>query len=575
MASMNTRLNIKKLDENIVQKHGGSKQVGFKQLGPCVETGVHGVSNDETAVAQRRLKDKQPKENTNMDCLVKEQEKEYQTGWKIKTGNVYTTMYEEWGCQTFGYCMDTTAERVYISSRSLSSVIGFKKPIDMLEFFCWLDKAKGNVLGMEIVKDQSGNTLRVSLSRLDIASADVGLLDKFDRRLQTDVQVFVDFDYAIGRSITVMESRYNLRLVSCIATGALVKGGSRSEVPAQVDIAAYRCCFIEFASLIGSRFDFDRYGLVPRSSPRQADLILTAGTVTMKMAPSLVRLYEQMPEPKYVIAMGACTITGGMFSTDSYSTVRGVDKLIPVDVYLPGCPPKPEAIIDAITKLRKKISREIYPDRILSQRENRCFTTNHKFKVGHSIHTGNYDQGFLYQPPATSEIPPETFFKYKKRKKMQGNLSAWLVKHGLIHRSLGFDYQGIETLQIKPGDWHSIAVILYVYGYNYLRSQCAYDVAPGGLLASVYHLTRIEYGVDQPEEVCIKVFAPRRDPRIPSVFWVWKSVDFQERESYDMLGIYYDNHPRLKRILMPESWIGWPLRKDYVAPNFYEIQDAH
>ncbi|XP_059645805.1 NAD(P)H-quinone oxidoreductase subunit K, chloroplastic-like [Cornus florida] len=230
------------------------------------------------------------------------------------------------------------------------------------------------------------------------------------------------------------------------------------------------CCFIEFASLIGSRFDFDRYGLVPRSSPRQADLILTAGTVTMKMAPSLVRLYEQMPEPKYVIAMGACTITGGMFSTDSYSTVRGVDKLIPVDVYLPGCPPKPEAVIDAITKLRKKISQEIYEDRIRSHQENR---------------------------------------------------------------------------------------------------------SPGGLLASVYHLTRIEYGVDQPEEVCIKVFAPRRNPRIPSVFWVWKSVDFQERESYDMLGISYDNHPRLKRILMPESWIGWPLRKDYISPNFYEIQDAH
>nr|YP_010233278.1 NADH-plastoquinone oxidoreductase subunit K [Nitraria tangutorum]YP_011032757.1 NADH-plastoquinone oxidoreductase subunit K [Nitraria pamirica]YP_011032845.1 NADH-plastoquinone oxidoreductase subunit K [Nitraria sibirica]YP_011032933.1 NADH-plastoquinone oxidoreductase subunit K [Nitraria roborowskii]QUL61434.1 NADH-plastoquinone oxidoreductase subunit K [Nitraria sphaerocarpa]QHE65747.1 NADH dehydrogenase subunit K [Nitraria tangutorum]QKY75650.1 NADH-plastoquinone oxidoreductase subunit len=177
------------------------------------------------------------------------------------------------------------------------------------------------------------------------------------------------------------------------------------------------CCFIEFASLIGSRFDFDRYGLVPRSSPRQADLILTAGTVTMKMAPSLVRLYEQMPEPKYVIAMGACTITGGMFSTDSYSTVRGVDKLIPVDVYLPGCPPKPEAVIDAITKLRKKISLEIYEDRIRLQQENRAFTftTNHKFRVVSSTHTGNYDydQGLLYHPPSTSEIPPETFFKYK------------------------------------------------------------------------------------------------------------------------------------------------------------------
>jgi len=76
------------------------------------------------------------------------------------------------------------------------------------------------------------------------------------------------------------------------------------------------CCFIEFAALIGSRFDFDRFGLIPRSSPRQADLIITAGTITMKMAPQLVRLYEQMPEPKYVIAMGACTITGGMFSVD-------------------------------------------------------------------------------------------------------------------------------------------------------------------------------------------------------------------------------------------------------------------
>nr|YP_010484710.1 NADH dehydrogenase subunit K [Callitriche stagnalis]UVW80235.1 NADH dehydrogenase subunit K [Callitriche stagnalis] len=173
------------------------------------------------------------------------------------------------------------------------------------------------------------------------------------------------------------------------------------------------CCFIEFASLIGSRFDFDRYGLVPRSSPRQADLILTAGTVTMKMAPSLVRLYEQMPEPKYVIAMGACTITGGMFSTDSYSTVRGVDKLIPVDVYLPGCPPKPEAVIDAITKLRKKISREIDEDRIRFQQTNRCFTTTHKFYVGRSMNTGNSDQRFLYEPSSTSEILPEPFFKYK------------------------------------------------------------------------------------------------------------------------------------------------------------------
>ncbi len=159
------------------------------------------------------------------------------------------------------------------------------------------------------------------------------------------------------------------------------------------------CCFIEFAALIGSRFDFDRFGLIPRSSPRQADLIITAGTITMKMAPALVRLYEQMPDPKYVIAMGACTITGGMFSTDSYTVVRGVDKLIPVDVYLPGCPPKPEAIIDAIIKLRKKIAQEDARERRLYEQTHRYFTVKHELKVVPPILTGEYLQSPTRQAP--------------------------------------------------------------------------------------------------------------------------------------------------------------------------------
>jgi NAD(P)H-quinone oxidoreductase subunit K len=150
------------------------------------------------------------------------------------------------------------------------------------------------------------------------------------------------------------------------------------------------CCFIEFAAMIGSRFDFDRFGLVPRSSPRQADLLITAGTITMKMAPALVRLYEQMPEPKYVIAMGACTITGGMFSSDSYTAVRGVDKLIPVDVYLPGCPPRPEAIMDAIIKLRKKMSNEDLLERGNLQQTHRFHSATHEMKAVPPILTGAY-----------------------------------------------------------------------------------------------------------------------------------------------------------------------------------------
>jgi len=150
------------------------------------------------------------------------------------------------------------------------------------------------------------------------------------------------------------------------------------------------CCFIEFAALIGSRFDFDRFGLVPRSSPRQADLLIVAGTVTMKMAPALVRLYEQMPEPKYVIAMGACTITGGMFSADSTTAVRGVDKLIPVDLYLPGCPPRPEAIFDAVIKLRKKVGNESILERSKAEQTHRYLTVEHNMKIVFSENTGEY-----------------------------------------------------------------------------------------------------------------------------------------------------------------------------------------
>ena len=160
------------------------------------------------------------------------------------------------------------------------------------------------------------------------------------------------------------------------------------------------CCFIEFAALIGSRFDFDRFGLLPRSSPRQADLIITAGTVTMKMAPALVRLYEQMPDPKYVIAMGACTITGGMFSMDSPTAVRGVDKLIPVDVYIPGCPPRPEAIMDAIIKLRKKISNETFMDRAQVAPSHRYYTIEHQMKEVAPILTGQYLQSTTRNAPS-------------------------------------------------------------------------------------------------------------------------------------------------------------------------------
>ncbi|GJW40889.1 zinc finger, CCHC-type containing protein [Tanacetum coccineum] len=374
MANMNIRLNIEKLDGNIVQKHGGSKQVGFKKLGLGIETGVHGVhdekrvwfevellgaqgdrkaevfqvSNDDTAVAQRRLEDKQTKEKTNTDCLVKEQEKEYKTGWKIKTGNVLDFCNQSLVCprnmgfnesgvytKTFigsgvgtgsmqvlqgdefkvepqdGHTFESERIREQHSTRGLFryredsneaafAVAAVEKIYahesltfnDTVACECSATVAKITVTTVIAItgslrQGHSILSLEGSLSgdcdvkkngkwsciyavgsqeyqmvctRLDIASADVGMLNKFDLGLQTDVHVFVDFDYAMGRSITrygfmiqgcAGKSGYALSLVAGIATGALVKGGSRSEVPAQVEGAAYRGIIYGMAYLSG------------------------------------------------------------------------------------------------------------------------------------------------------------------------------------------------------------------------------------------------------------------------------------------------------------------------------------
>ncbi len=119
---------------------------------------------------------------------------------------------------------------------------------------------------------------------------------------------------------------------------------------------ATACCGIEFMGVVSSRFDISRFGAeLVRFSPRQADLLLVMGTISYKEAPILKRIYEQMPSPKWVISMGACACSGGFYN--NYSTMQGIDEIIPVDVYIPGCPPRPEQILHAIVKLQEKIQK--------------------------------------------------------------------------------------------------------------------------------------------------------------------------------------------------------------------------
>ncbi len=173
-----------------------------------------------------------------------------------------------------------------------------------------------------------------------------------------------------------------------------------------------------------------------------------------------------------------------------------------------------------------------------------------------------------------------------------GPVGTWLSGQGFDALALGPDHQGVEMLGVEPAALPLVATALKASGFDYLQCQGGYDEGPGGRLVSFYHLVKMAEMQDQlealaggsgplpadvrPEEVRLKVFLARDGAlTIPSLYGLFRGADWQERETFDMFGITYDGHPHPKRLLMPEDWKGYPLRKDYVQPDFYEMQDAY
>ena len=160
----------------------------------------------------------------------------------------------------------------------------------------------------------------------------------------------------------------------------------------------------------------------------------------------------------------------------------------------------------------------------------------------------------------------------------KGLFSQKLSEDGIPNESMPCDHLGIEIISLEPSNLYEAVSALKTYGFNYLQCQGGYDEGPGKNLVSFYHFISVDdiQKIEKLNEVRLKVFLKRdSDLSIPSLYKIFKGSDWQERETFDMYGIKFTDHPNPKRLLMPEDWRGWPLRKDYIQPDFYELQDAY
>ena len=160
----------------------------------------------------------------------------------------------------------------------------------------------------------------------------------------------------------------------------------------------------------------------------------------------------------------------------------------------------------------------------------------------------------------------------------RGFISKKLINENIDNESLGTDHVGVEILAVEPDNLYKTISKLKIFGFNYLQCQGGYDEGPGKRLVSFYHLISVGdiATIEKIMEIRVKVFLSRdSDLSIPSLYKIFKGSDWQERETFDMYGINFIDHPNPKRLLMPEDWRGWPLRKDYIQPDFYELQDAY
>jgi NADH-quinone oxidoreductase subunit B/C/D len=393
------------------------------------------------------------------------------------------------------------------------------------------------------------------------------------------------------------------------------------------------CCAIEMICTASSRFDIARFGAeVFRGSPRQADIMIVSGTVTKTMMPTIARLYDQMPEPKYVIAMGACASGGGPFK-EGYNVVSGIDKFLPVDVYVPGCPPKPQALLHGIMTLQKKIDGEritrtswyrgdvereipipaLGPDlvdlrfvELTAERaaqglvEAREATLEKPLKIAapkEETHAEEQPSESAPKGPskidqlraraagqaASTENPvaegtPAKPRPTRKIKQAEARPTlVWLGANGLIELAgringeFGDGTVAIVHAALVVDPAHLLKVSRWLRDRNPIRFDYLVNLTSvhyDDCIELVYHLDST-LNPGKVIQIRVRTIELEGMGEVPSLVEIWPGADFQEREVFDMMGVRFTGHPDLQRILMWTGYAGYPLRKDFLEP-YYE-----
>ena len=356
-----------------------------------------------------------------------------------------------------------------------------------------------------------------------------------------------------------LEKYVEERIMTTTLDKAVAWARSNALFPATFGLA---CCAIEMMSIVAARVDIARFGFEAfRASPRQADLLILSGRVSIKMAPVVRRIYDQMLEPKWAIAMGACSSSMGVFN--NYAIVPA-DKFMPVDIHVPGCPPRPEALMHGILKLRKMIQED--PDMGWRAR---------------------------YQAYGTEEVVPGERIPPTRPEPSDGDQRLPAGEHrrcltrpawNCSPRSCASSIAGsvLETVYfrdkgqivVKPAAIRATLEHLRAKGFAMLVSVHGVDYYPEEPRLGVHYEL---LDMDSVDRLTVKLRVPVADPVVPSVTPGWPTANHQEREVYDMFGVVFEGHPDLRRILMPEDYEGHPQRRDFPIggePVLFTIDEA-